>query len=149
MMKKNKLHELIAAGKPTIGTHLFLVDPVMVEMVGHSGAFDYVEFVAEYTNYSYERLDDFCRAAELHELGSMIKVDWEGHRLMAQRAIGAGFDSVLFADLRSRADAEECVRSARAVRRGASTARPPVVASSLTTRAPPISSSGSTTWLLR
>jgi len=113
-MKKNELHDLIAADKPTIGTHLFLVDPVMVEMVGHSGAFDYVEFVAEYTNYSYERLDDFCRAAELHNLGAMIKLDWEGHRLMAQRAIGAGFDSVLFADVRSRADAEECVRSVRA-----------------------------------
>src|SRR5450756_577171 len=110
MMKQNKLHELLATGEATIGTHVFFADPLVVEMVGHSGAFDYVEFVAEYNNYSYERLDDFCRAAELHELGSMIKVDWEDHRLMAQRAVGAGFDSVLFADPRSRADVEDCVR---------------------------------------
>jgi 2-keto-3-deoxy-L-rhamnonate aldolase RhmA len=114
MMKHNKLHELLVTGEATIGTHLFLPDPLVVEMVGHSSAFDYVEFVAECVSYDLVMLDNFCRAAELHELGTMIKIDWEGHRLMAQRAVGAGFDSVLFADAHSRADVEDCVRCVRA-----------------------------------
>lgn len=114
MKRHNKIHQLLSEGKATIGTHVLLVDPLLVEMIGYAGAFDYVELVAEYNNYSYERLDDFCRAAELHGLGSIIKIDWEEHRLMAQRGIGAGFEGVLFADARSRSDVEDCVRSVRA-----------------------------------
>lgn len=114
MITKNRLHDLLAGDKPSLGTHVFLADPLVVEMIGYSGVFDYVELVAEYNNYSCERLDDFCRAAELYGLGTLIKIDWEGHRLMAQRAIGAGFEGVLFADSRSADDVVECVRSVRA-----------------------------------
>ena len=46
-------------------------------------------------------LDDFCRAAELHNLGAMIKVDQEPRGFITQRAIGSGFQSVLFADIRT------------------------------------------------
>jgi 2-keto-3-deoxy-L-rhamnonate aldolase RhmA len=113
-MKQNKIRELLVAGKPTIGTHLFLTDPLVVEMVGHSRAFDYVEFLAEYSAYGLVALDNFCRAAELHGLGTMIKVDQENHRFVAQRAVGSGFDSVLFADSHCCSDVEDCVRSVRA-----------------------------------
>jgi 4-hydroxy-2-oxoheptanedioate aldolase len=47
-------------------------------------------------------------------MGSMIKVDFEGRRYMAQRSVGAGFESVLFADCRSVADVVSCVASVRA-----------------------------------
>jgi 2-keto-3-deoxy-L-rhamnonate aldolase RhmA len=72
--------------------------------------FDYVEFVAEYAAYDLRSLEEFCRAAELSSLGSMIKVDWEHRSFVAQRAVGAGFDSVLFADPRSAEDVRSCVR---------------------------------------
>jgi 4-hydroxy-2-oxoheptanedioate aldolase len=85
----------------------------MIEMIGHTGAFDYVEFLAEYTAYSLEDLDNLCRAAELYDLSAMIKIDQESRRFVAQRAIGSGFQSVLFADVRSVEDAEHCVRSVR------------------------------------
>jgi len=81
----------------------------MVEIVGHAGMFDYVELLAEYAPFDLSGLDDFCRAAELHGLGSIIKVDAEIRRFLAQRAIGAGFDGVLFADCRDRDDVEECI----------------------------------------
>jgi 2-keto-3-deoxy-L-rhamnonate aldolase RhmA len=113
-MRPNKIRSLLDSGSPTVGTHLFLSDPAVVETVGHSGRFDYVEFLAEYTQYSFPRLDDFCRAAELHNLGSMIKVDLASHRLVAQRAVGAGFESVLFADPRTADQVDHCVRSVRA-----------------------------------
>jgi 2-keto-3-deoxy-L-rhamnonate aldolase RhmA len=85
----------------------------MVEIVGHTQMFDYVEFLGEYAPFDLSGLDDFCRAAELHGLGSIIKVDAEPRRFLAQRAIGAGFDGVLFADCRDPHDVEECVRAVK------------------------------------
>jgi 2-keto-3-deoxy-L-rhamnonate aldolase RhmA len=113
-VRPNRLRELLDSGEPTIGTHLFLCDPVVVEMIGHTGAFDYVEFLAEYAAYDLTGLDNFCRATELCGLGSMIKVDHENHRFVAQRAVGAGFESVLFADARSAVDIRGFVETLRA-----------------------------------
>jgi 2-keto-3-deoxy-L-rhamnonate aldolase RhmA len=112
-MRDNSLRALLQSGKPTLGTHLFLISPSVVEAVGHTGVFDYVEFLAEYAAYDLTALENFCRAAELHSLGTMIKVDQDGHRFTAQRGVGAGFEAVLFADSRSEADVRECVRSVR------------------------------------
>ncbi len=112
-MRPNKLRELLKAGKPTLGTHLHSTWPSTVELVGHTGVFDYVEFSAEYAPFDLYDLDNLCRAAELYNLSSMIKVDQEPRRFLAQRAIGAGFQSVLFADCRTADDARECVRAVR------------------------------------
>ena len=112
-MQQNKLRELLKAGKPTLGTHLHSSWPSIVELVGHSRMFDYVEFVAEYAPFDLNGLDNFCRAAELFDLSSMIKVDQEPRTFLAQRGIGAGFHSVLFADCRSAADARACIKAAR------------------------------------
>lgn len=113
-MKQNGLRELLRDGRPTVGTRLTLFDPSVVEMIGHTQAFDYVEFGGEYAAYDLRGLEDFCRAAEVHSLGTMIKLDWESRGFFAQRSIGAGFDSVLFADARSAQDVAECVRFVRA-----------------------------------
>lgn len=112
-MRTNSLRSLLASGKPTLGTHLFLSDPAVVEIVGQTGAFDYVEFVAEYAPYDLRGLEDFCRAAELHDLGTMIKVDYEARAYVAQRSIGAGFEAVLFTDMRSPEDVRESIRAVR------------------------------------
>ncbi len=113
-MRANKLRERLRAGKPTIGTHLNTMTPALVEAVGHTGMFDYVEFLAEYVAYSLDDLDNFCRAAELHDLASIIKVDQAPRSYLAQRAIGSGFQGVLFADCRSVEDVRECVQVVRA-----------------------------------
>jgi 2-keto-3-deoxy-L-rhamnonate aldolase RhmA len=112
-MRPNSVRALLDNGAPTLGTHLFLTSPTVVEIVGHTGAFDYVEFLAEYAPYDLVALENFCRAAELHSLGTMIKVDWQGHRFVAQRSVGAGFESVLFTDSRSPDDVRDCIRSVR------------------------------------
>ena len=100
-MRPNRLRELLTAGRPSIGTHLHSSWPTVVEMVGHTRRFDYVEFSGEYAPYDLHGLDNFCRAAELLDLGAMIKLDQEPRSWLAQRAIGAGFQSVLFADVRN------------------------------------------------
>ncbi len=113
-MRPNKFRELLNAGKPTLGTHIHTTWPSIVEAIGHTGMYDYVEFVAEYGPFDLYALDDLCRAAELHNMGSMIKVDQEPRSFIAQRAIGSGFGSVLFADCQSVEDVKECVRITRA-----------------------------------
>ncbi len=112
-MQQNKLRELLKAGKPTLGTHIHSSYPSVVEFVGHSHMFDYVEFVAEYAPFDLTALENLCRTAELFELSTMIKVDQEPRTFLAQRGIGAGFQSVLFADCRSAADARACIKAAR------------------------------------
>src|SRR5258708_7093786 len=112
-MRRNKLRELLKEGKPSLGTHIHSTWPSIIEAVGHSGMFDYVEVVAEYAPYDMHDLDNMCRAAEIHDLGMMIKVDEDTQRFTAQRAVGSGFQSVLFADCRSAEAAKQCIRAVR------------------------------------
>ena len=112
-MKPNKLRDLLTAGRPTLGTRVHSPWPNVVEAIGHTGMFDYVEFVAEYASFDLFTLENLCRAAELYGLGAMIKIDQEPRTFLAQRVIGCGFGSVLFTDCRSADDAWDCVRSVR------------------------------------
>jgi len=102
------------AGTPTMGTHIHSTWPTVVEIVGHTGVFDYVEFVEEYGPWDLYSFDEMCRAAELHKLASMVKVEAESRGFIAQRAIGSGFESVLFSDVFTAKEAQECVNLCRA-----------------------------------
>ena len=62
------------------------------------GGFDYLEFLAEYAPYTLPELENFVRACELHDCGSMIKVDFQNRGYVAQKAIAMGFQAVLFTD---------------------------------------------------
>jgi len=112
-MRPNRFRELLNAGQPTIGTRVQSTWPSIVEVLGHTGMFDYVEFLAEYAPFDLYALDDFCRAVELFDMSAMIKIDQSPQQFYAQRAIGAGFQSVLFVDCRSVEDVRDCMRAVR------------------------------------
>ena len=113
-MRHNHLRELLRAGKPSLGTHVISPWPAIYELVGRSGAFDYVEFVAEEAPFDLHDLDGIGRAVELFpDMGAMIKVDDSLREFTAARAVNAGFDSVLFADIRAAHDARAAVRCIR------------------------------------
>jgi 4-hydroxy-2-oxoheptanedioate aldolase len=112
-MRTNKFRELLKAGKPTIGTRTISVWPEMVELIGHTGMFDYVEFVAEYGPYDQHDLENYARAVELFDMSCIIKPDQQNQGWVVQRAIGAGFQGVNFVDCRSADDVRECVRVVR------------------------------------
>jgi 2-keto-3-deoxy-L-rhamnonate aldolase RhmA len=112
-MRPNKLRSLLQENKPSISTHIHTTWPSVVEVIGHTGVYDYIEFVAEYGPYDLHDLDNLGRAAELYNLGMMIKVDYEPHRFIAQRAIGSGFGSVLFADCHNVDEARDCILSVK------------------------------------
>ena len=113
--KKNVLREKLNADQPTLGTHALVSWPGMVEVIGHSGVIDYVEFVGEYAPYDLYEMENFCRAIELFDhMSAMMKVDQDPRLYLAVRSIGSGFQNLLFADVRDVADAEACVKSTRA-----------------------------------
>ncbi len=112
-MRPNKLRELLDADKPSICVRVNTVWPDVIEWVGQMGLYDYVEFAAEYGPYDLHDLDNLCRAAELYGLSTMIKIDQASRCYFAQRAIGAGFQSVLFTDCRTVDEVRYCVQVCR------------------------------------
>ncbi len=112
-MRPNKLRKLLNTNKPSIGTRVHSAWPSVVEAIGHTGMFDYVEFLAEYAPFDLYSLDNFCRAVELFNMSAVIKIDQEPRGFLAQRGIGAGFQGVLFADCRTVDDVHQCVRIVR------------------------------------
>jgi 2-keto-3-deoxy-L-rhamnonate aldolase RhmA len=113
-MRPNRLRALLNAGEPTVGTHLLSTWPTLVELVGQAGNYDYVEFTAEYAPFHMHDLDNLGRALELMNLAGMIKIEQTQWTHQAMRAIGSGFQSVLFADIRSVEDAKVAVDAVRA-----------------------------------
>jgi 4-hydroxy-2-oxoheptanedioate aldolase len=113
-IRRNLLRERLNAGQPTVGTHILSCWPTLVELIGHSGQYDYVEFTAEYAPFDMHDLDNLGRAFEVANLGGMIKIEQTQYTHQAMRAIGSGFQSVLFADIRSVEDAKLAVDAVRA-----------------------------------
>ena len=113
MMQANTFRQALDAGKPTIGTHLMSPDPDLTELVGDLGLFDYAEFSAEYAGFSMDGLYHLARAGQCANLPLMIKLDQEAQGFWAQAAIGAGFHSVLFTDIRTADDVTACHKAIR------------------------------------
>lgn len=114
-MRPNRLRELLNARQPSLGTHLHISWPSVTELVGHTGHYDYVEFVAEYAPYDLYTLENIGRAISCFpHLSGMMKIEQQPRTYLTVRAIGSGIQNLLFADVRTVADVEECVRSVRA-----------------------------------
>jgi 2-keto-3-deoxy-L-rhamnonate aldolase RhmA len=113
-MRENRLRTLLNEGKPTFGTRLQSSWPTATELVGRSGQFDYVEFLAEYAPYDLYALDNLGRAIELYpDFCGMIKIEQSAQWHLAVRAMAAGIQNLLFTDVRTAADAEAIVRLVR------------------------------------
>jgi 2-keto-3-deoxy-L-rhamnonate aldolase RhmA len=116
--RKNKLRALLRESRPTIATHVHSTWPGLMEVIGSTGLLDYVELSAQYAPYDLYALDNFAMAGDLYDTPAMIKIDPEPRYFMAQRAVGSGFQSILFADLRSVKEVEDAVASVRAEPKG-------------------------------
>jgi len=109
---RNVLRELIDAGKPTIGTHVFGIWPGIVEVIGQTGSMDYIEFSGTYAPHDLLTLENFGRAVDLFDdMSSMMKLDQEPRTYLAVRALGSGIQNLLFADVRNTEDAKHAIAS--------------------------------------
>jgi len=114
-MKPNRLRQLLNEGKPSVGTHVISPWPGIAEIIGHSGAFDYIEYVGEYSTFTTEQLENFARAVELFpHMSSMMKVEEQTNGHIATRSIDAGIQNLLFTDCRSAEEVRRCVAYVRA-----------------------------------
>jgi 2-keto-3-deoxy-L-rhamnonate aldolase RhmA len=112
--KPNTLRELLKAGTCTVATRISSTWPLVTELIGNTGKFYYIEFLAEYAPVGQYDLANITRAAELHGMGSVIKVDYANRVHVAQKAVANGFQGVLFADHREAKDVEQTLLSLRA-----------------------------------
>lgn len=112
-MKENKLRYHLNQGLPLISTRMWSTQPVFYEALGQTGNFDYVEFVAENAPFDFSDLPNIARACELHEMGSMIKVDFQNRGYVAQKAVQGGFQSIMFVDHETAAQVQESVNLIR------------------------------------
>lgn len=117
-MKENIIRSLLKAEKPTTSTRLWSAWPLFTELVGTTNNFDYIELVAEYTPLTQSDMENVAMAAELHGMGSMIKVDFQNRGYIAQKAVGAGFQAILFADHHTPDEVRESVRMIKPDRQG-------------------------------
>ncbi|SFK89124.1 2-dehydro-3-deoxyglucarate aldolase [Halogranum rubrum] len=113
-MTTNTLRTALDADTRSLATRVICPWPGVIEVLGQTDAFDYVEFAAEYAPFDLHDLDHIARTAELSGLSTMIKVDAEPRTYLAQRAMAAGIQNVLFVDIRTAEDAREAVRAVRA-----------------------------------
>lgn len=113
-MRENRLRTLLKEGKPSVGTRLQSTSPNFTEIVGASGKYDYVEFLAEYAPYDMHDLDGIGRAIDLFpNFSGLIKMERSAQEHLAIRAMSAGIQNLLFTDVRNAEDAKECVRIVR------------------------------------
>ena len=114
-MRPNKLQRAPARGKPTLGTHIHSAWPATIELAGHAGLFDYVEFAGRIRALrSLRPRESRARRGHLsphvgHDEDRAAAAD-----LSRGAAIGSGIQNLLFADPRTPADVAECVAAARA-----------------------------------
>jgi len=108
-MKTNRLRHLLSNGLPSVGTRIENTWPVITEIVGSTGHYDYVEFVAEYAPFTHYDLENIARAAELSDMGTMIKLDFQNRAYVAQKAMASGFQAILFTDHKSAEEVRESI----------------------------------------
>lgn len=112
-MHETALRESLNTDTHSLGTRILTMWPGIIEVLGQCPGYDYVEFAGEYAPYDLHDLDALARAAEIAGVSTMIKIDAEPRTFLAQRALAAGFDHVLFADIRDATDAREAVAAVR------------------------------------
>jgi 2-keto-3-deoxy-L-rhamnonate aldolase RhmA len=109
-LKKNVLRTILQEGRPSLATRLWSPWPFFTEAAGSTGKYDYIEFLAEYAPFTQYDLENIPRAAELHNMGSMIKIDFQNRAYIAQKAIGSGFQAIMFTDCQTAEDVAESIR---------------------------------------
>lgn len=109
-MRDNRLRTILNQGGTSIATRISSRWGMTTELAACSGCYDYVEYVLEYAPFQVEDLENLARTCELHNMGSIVKVDYQSRGWWAQKALAAGIQGILFTDCHNAAEVEECIR---------------------------------------
>lgn len=108
-MTDNKLRRILNENGTSIATRISSRWGLITELAGCSGCYDYIEYLAEYAPLQVEDYENLARTCELHNLGSILKVDFQNRAWVAQKALAAGMQGILFTDCKTPAEVEECI----------------------------------------
>ncbi len=113
-MRKNTFKQLIKEKKPTLGMRVVIPWPRVMETVGLTGQYDYVEFASEYSPWDYELLENLARTYELFPgMSPMIKIGELERGALITRAVDAGFMNIKLADVRKAQDIRDAIAMIR------------------------------------
>lgn len=110
---KNRIREKLEDQQPILATRINSTWPMIAEVVGATGLYDYVEFLGEYAPFSQMDLENIARACELHNMGCIIKVDYANRNYVAQKALASGFQGILFTDHTTAQEVKETLRAVK------------------------------------
>ena len=65
MIRKNVLREKLDANEPTLSTRVHIPYANLIEVLGYTGQFDYIEILAEYIAYDLREIENQVRAINL------------------------------------------------------------------------------------
>ncbi len=105
----NKLREILNQNGTSIATRISSRWGLITEAAAFGGCYDYIEYLTEYSPFNVEDYENVSRACELHGMGSIVKVDFQNRAWVAQKALAAGIQGVLFTDCKTPAEVEECI----------------------------------------
>lgn len=106
----NKLREILNNGGCSVATRVSSRWPIITEIAASSRKYDYLEYLVEYAPFTVEDYENVARACELHNVGSIVKIDFQNAAWTAQKALASGIQGVLFTDCKTANEVAECVR---------------------------------------
>lgn len=109
MMKENKLRRILEENGSSISTRISSRWATITELATCSGCYDYIEYLAEYSPLTNEDYENLARVCELHGMGSIVKVDFQNRGYVAQKALAAGMQGILFTDCKTPEEVAECI----------------------------------------
>lgn len=108
---KNTIREAFNNKEVVLATRINATAPIITEIIGATKKYDYIEFLGEYAPFDQYDMEHMCRAAELHDTAMMIKTDYYNRTYVAQKAMAAGFQGILFTDHTTAEEVAETILS--------------------------------------
>ncbi|MDR3565019.1 MAG: aldolase/citrate lyase family protein [Negativicutes bacterium] len=109
--KVNGIKQILASGRPVIGTWAQMGSPEMVEIVGHAG-YDFVIIDAEHGSFYLETAVQMVRAAEAVGITPIIRIPDKNPSFIT-RMLDAGIMGIVVPQVNSSAEVESAVSAAR------------------------------------
>lgn len=105
----NRVKNLLAEGKPTLGTWLCIPACASTEAMSYIG-FDWMVIDTEHAPHTLETVENLIRTIELTDVVPMVRVGWNEPTLI-KWALDRGAMGVVVPWVNSRAEAEKAVRA--------------------------------------
>lgn len=106
---ENKLRRILNENGSSISTRISSRWATITELAAYADCYDYVEYLTEYSPITNEDYENLARVCELHGMGSIVKVDFQSRGYVAQKALAAGMQGILFTDCKTAEEVEESI----------------------------------------